>query len=314
MSKGIYCYIDKINNNIVYIGRDSSIHKNKRHKEHLQPSTYNRQVFNRILQDNLSRYQYQKLWEIDDCTDNHLNQMEIYYINKYNPKFNFTQGGDGTSGFKHSLETRKKMSESKKGKKPYEMTEKTRKKMSEARKGKTPWNKGKANVYSEETRKKMSESKKGKTHSLETRKKMSEAMKGKKPYEMTEKTRKKMSENNKGENNPMYGKKHSEETRKKMSENNSRYWRGKTLSKETRKKISKAKNITGFYRISKKKDNNCKQGFVWNYSYYDNNKRKTISSTDLKKLKKKIETQGLPWEIIDEEKAKKSLRENEVCT
>lgn len=286
MSKGIYCYIDKKDNQIVYVGKDSYIDKNKRHKEHLAPSSYNKQQINRILQNNPDRYIYQVLWEINDCSDKHKNQMEFFYIKKYNPKFNFTEGGDGASGFKHSEETRKKMSESKKGKKPYEITEKTRKKMSEAKKGKIPWNKGKVNVYSEETKKKMSESKKGKTHSIETRKKMSEAMKGKKPYEMTKKTRKKISESQKG----------------------------KTHSLETRKKMSEARNTTGFYRISKKKDNNCKQGFVWAYKYYDNNKPKTISSTDLKRLKKKIEAQGLPWEIIDEEKAKKSLRENEVCT
>lgn len=286
MSKGIYCYIDKKNNQIVYVGKDSNIDKNKRHRQHLAPSKYNGQPINRILQNNPDRYIYQVLWKIDNCIDNHLNQMEIFYIKKYDPQFNFTEGGNGSSGFRHSEETRKKMSEAKKGKKPYEITEETRKKMSETKKGKIPWNKGKVNVYSEETRKKMSESQKGKTHSLETRKKMSEAMKGKKPYEMTEKTRKKISESQKG----------------------------KTHSLETRKRISESQNTAGFYRVSKKKDNNCKQGFVWLYKYFDNNKRKAISSTDLKRLKEKVETQDLPWEIIDEEKAKKSLRENEVCT
>ena len=92
--------------------------------------------------------------------------MEIFYIKKYDPQFNFTEGGDGISGFTHSEESRKKMSEARKGKKPYEMTEETRKKISEAKKGKT---------HSEKTRKKISEAKKGKTHSEETRKKMSEA-------------------------------------------------------------------------------------------------------------------------------------------
>ena len=157
MSKGIYCYIDKKDNQIVYVGKDSYIDKNKRHKEHLQPSTYNRQVFNRILQDNLSRYQYQKLWEIDDCTDNHLNQMEIYYINKYNPKFNFTQGGDGISGYKHSEKTKKKIS----------------KNNAQYWKGKT---------HSEETKRRMRKNNirywKGKTHSEKTKKKMSETRKG----------------------------------------------------------------------------------------------------------------------------------------
>ena len=252
MSKGIYCYIDKKDNQIVYVGKDSNIDTNERHKQHFQPSKYNNQPINRILQNNPDRYIHQVLWEIDDCTNNHLNQMEIYYIKKYDPQFNFTEGGDGISGFKHSEETKKKISKSLKGKKPYEITEETRKKMSEAKKGKTPWNKGKVNVYSGETIKKISEAKKGK-----------------KPYEMTE---------------------------------------------ETRKKMSEANNTTGIYRVSKQNCPLCKKGFRWRYEYRLDSQQKSIKSTDLKKLKKKIETQGLPWEIIDEEKAKKSLRENEVCT
>ena len=59
-------------------------------------------------------------------------------------------------GKHHSEESRKKMSESKKGEKCYifgkHLSEETRKKMSESKKGKHP---------SEEARKKMSESKKG---------------------------------------------------------------------------------------------------------------------------------------------------------
>lgn len=108
MAKGIYCYIDKKDNQIVYVGKDSNIDKNKRRRQHLAPSRYNEQPINRILQNNPDRYIYQILWEIDDCTDNHLNQMEIFYIKKYDPQFNFTEGGDGSSGFKHSEEARKK--------------------------------------------------------------------------------------------------------------------------------------------------------------------------------------------------------------
>jgi group I intron endonuclease len=75
-------------------------------------------------------------------------------------------------GRKHSEETRKKMSESKKN-----ISEETRKKLSDLKKGKK---------FSEEHRKKLSESQKGKKNSLgkkyseETRKKMSESKKGKK--------------------------------------------------------------------------------------------------------------------------------------
>ena len=234
---GIYCYIDRENDKIVYVGKDSNIDKNMRHKQHFQSSKYDAQPINRILQNNPDRYIYQVLWEINDCTDNHLNQMEIFYIKKYDPQFNFTEGGDGSSGFKHYEESRKKMSEAQKGKN-------------------NP-------MY-------------GKRHS--------------------KKTKKKMSESKKGENNPMYRKRHSEETRKKISES-----------------LSKNLNTTGFYRVYKKKHNNCKQGFIWRYCYRnENNKRKTLSSTDLKKLEKKVEAQNLPWKIINEEYAKQSLREDRI--
>ena len=293
MTKGIYCYIDNKNDNIVYVGKDSHIGEGKRRRAHLAPSNYNAQPINRILQNNPFRYRYNVLWEIDDCTDNHLNQMEFFYIKKYNPQFNFTDGGDGMTGFKHSEETRKKMSENNarywKGKK---RSEETRKKISEnnARywQGKT---------LPEKTRKKMSESQKGenhpmygKTHSKEARKKMSEAKKG--------------------ENNPMYGKTHSEETRKKMSEslkgeNNPMY--GKRHSEETRKRMSEAQSTTGFYKVSISNCSSCKKGFTWRYRYCIDSQHKSISSTDLNKLKEKVLEQDLEWKIIDEEKAQRSV-------
>ena len=298
MSKGIYCYIDGENDKIVYVGKDSNIDKNKRHRDHLAPSSYNAQPINRILQNNPNRYKYCVLWEIDDCTDNHLTQMEIFYIKKYGPKFNFTEGGGGISGFTHSEETRKKISENNarywKGK---TLSEETRKKISEAKKGKKPYE------MTEETRKKMSESHKGenhpmygKKHSEETRKKMSEAKKGKKPYEMTEETRKKISEANKGKNNPMYGK--------------TPWNKEKTLSDETRKKMSEAKNTTGFYRVTKQKKEQLQARLTWRYQYLYKSTRKVISSADLKKLEEEVKKEGLEWEILDEEKAKKSLEEN----
>ena len=286
MSKGIYCYIDKKDNQIVYVGKDSYIDKNKRHKEHLAPSNYNKQQINRILQNNPDRYIYQVLWEINDCSDNHKNQMEIFYIKKYDPQFNFTEGGDGISGFKHSEETKQKISKNNarywKGK---ALSEETRKKMS---KNNARYWQGK--TLSEETRKKMSESKKGENHPMygkmlseETRKKISESQKGK---TFSEEIRKKMSESKKG-------KKHSEETKKKISES-----------------TSKVQNTTGFYRVTKQKNNNYKQGFTWCYQYPYKSTRKTMKSVNLLTLKKKVDGQNLPWKIIDEEKAQKSLEEN----
>lgn len=142
---------------------------------------------------------------------------------------------------------------------------------------------------SKETKKKMSEAQKGKHRSEETKKKISEARKGR---PLSEETKKKMSEARKGENHPMWGKPHSEETKKRMSK--------------------ARKGESGFYRVLQNKSKSCKQGFTWRYRYkcFENKKRKVISSTNLLKLKEKVEAQGLPWEIIDEEKAKKSLELN----
>ena len=86
-------------------------------------------------------------------------------------------------------------------------SEETKRKMSESRKGKNNGMYGKKRNMSEETRKKMSESHKGKPS----------GMKGK---HLSDKTKKLLSEQRKGKNNPMYGKKRvfSKKTRKRMSE------------------------------------------------------------------------------------------------
>ena len=277
MAKGIYCYIDKKNDKIVYIGRDSHLHSKQRDMAHKKSCNYNKQKINQIIQNNPNRYLYKILWEISDCTDNHLNQMEIFYIKKYDPQFNFTEGGDGISGYRHTEKSKKKMSESKKGE-------------NNPMYGKTPWNKGKTHTL--ETRKKMSEARKGKTHSLETRKKIGESQKGK---TISEETRKKMSEAQKGENHPMYG---------------------KTLSEETKKKISEAKsqktNKTGFFRVYKYKKTDTKKGFLWCYKYPYKSTRKVISSVDLKKLEEKVRKEGLEWKVINKENSIKSIRENEM--
>lgn len=112
--KGIYKYTDLETKNIVYIGKDSNIDKSIRHRAHLRPSTYNKQPFNRVLQNNHTRYEYSVLYMSDDVSDDDLNMLEMSFIERYNPKFNFTTGGDG--GYKLSEETKQKISESHKGK------------------------------------------------------------------------------------------------------------------------------------------------------------------------------------------------------
>ena len=162
--EGIYCYIDKKTDEIVYIGKDSNIHENRRHKAHLQHSLYDAQKFNQVLQNNPKRYKYKVLikGEFNNFQLNELEKTYIRHFNTYRPYtnhgFNFTIGGDGATGYIHTEEARKKMSEAKKGENNpmygKHHTEEARKKISEANKGENNPMYGKH--LSEEARKKMS--------------------------------------------------------------------------------------------------------------------------------------------------------------
>ena len=83
-------------------------------------------------------------------------------------------GNKRTLGYKHSQESRQKMSKSKKG---HFVSEETKKKIAEAQSGEKNHNYGKH--YSYEYKRKMSELLKGHRHSDETKKKISIARKGK---------------------------------------------------------------------------------------------------------------------------------------
>lgn len=140
MTKGIYQYVDVNTNEVVYIGKDSLIDKNKRHKDHLYKSNYNSQPFNSVIQNNPNRYEYGVICEYPDLTNDELNYLEIKEIMKHKflhdelPKFNFTVGGDGKTGYKHTEETKKKLSELNKGK-PNPHTKEWNKKIGEAQIG-----------------------------------------------------------------------------------------------------------------------------------------------------------------------------------
>ena len=137
--KGIYQYRDLKTDKIVYIGKDSNIDKEVRRNAHLKRSTYNAQQFNRVLQNNPTRYQYEIIYA-GDFDDYLLNTLEINSIAEENPKFNFTKGGEGSIGFKHSEESKRKMSEARKNKKSgffgKNHTFESRRKMSERKRGK----------------------------------------------------------------------------------------------------------------------------------------------------------------------------------
>ena len=105
-----------------------------------------------------------------------------------------------------------------------------------------------------------------------------------------------------GENHHFYGKNLTPDHRKKLSENhadttgenNGMYGKKHPLSRL--EVFSKSHNDSGIFRVSKKRCDSCKQGFTWQYRYYDeNNCRKTVMSVDLSKLKEKVLAKGLKW-------------------
>lgn len=105
------------------------------------------------------------------------------------------------------------------------------------------------------------------------------------------------------------------EIAKKISESNKgekHYMCGKTWSDNHRLNLSKKrkKNTTGFFRVHKRFKKEVKQGFTWTYQHYGNNGYTLISNIDLMKLKEKVIAKGFIWEIIDENNAKQSLKEN----
>lgn len=162
-------------------------------------------------------------------------------------------------GIKRSEETKKKISNSRKGKSSrligWHHSDDAKKKMSDARKGKSNGREG--THLSEETRKKISKSNKGqvpwtkgKNHSIEHCNKISKAKIG---HSVSEETRKKISLSCKG-------KIRSEEYRKKMSE----IKKGHPTSDETKKKLSISNVGKKHKSFSEEAKNKMRGKIPWN--------------------------------------------------
>ena len=90
-----------------------------------------------------------------------------------------------------------------------------------------------------------------------------------------------MKSHNTGENNPFYG-------------NPNNY----SHPDKSKMRISEYRNTTGYFRVTKQKTKMCKQGFIWAYQYYEDGKRKSITSISIDELEKKVKAKGLLWEKI----------------
>lgn len=76
-----------------------------------------------------------------------------------------------------------------------------------------------------------------------------------------------------------------------------------TQNCQQNKQISKL-NTSGILNVSKTKDSTVKQGFLWQYNYYEQSKKKKISRVKPFDLKEVVLSKGFEWIVVDEEKAK----------
>ena len=210
----VYVHIRKDNNTVFYVGKGT---KNRAYKP-----------YRNLHHDNICKACGYKVVKIkENLTESQAYRLENKMIKYYVHTLGYGIDIEGYDDYDHALPhlTNKDWG-GVGGKSGVKQSDETRRKNSESHKGKIPWNKGKE--MSEEAKEKMSESHKGKMagekhpmwgktspnkgkkglfhHSEESKLKMSESHKGKIPWnkgkEMSEEAKEKMSEKKKGEKHP----------------------------------------------------------------------------------------------------------------
>ena len=193
MNKEKICGIYKITNLIngkVYIGQSINIYK--RWKEHKNKNNWNKKkqiIYSAFKKYGLDNFNFEI---IEICNKKMLNEKERFYIKLYKSYvydknsngYNATLGGESNLGMVLSKESKKKMSNARKGKYKGEdnprygqhLSESEKKNISEKNKGN---NKGVPR--SEEVKIKISKTKKGYKHTEESKKKIAKSRKGIKP-------------------------------------------------------------------------------------------------------------------------------------
>lgn len=175
----------------------------------------NKHFYRAIVKYGWENFKHEKLYE--NLSEKNACDLEKKLIAKYHARdphkgYNNSTGGECSGAGVHpSAETRRKLSEVRKGR---HLSTKTRRKIGEAHKGLH---------LSAEARRKLSEANKGANHPNYGK-------------HLSAETRRKIGEAQKGSNNHNYGKHPSAETRKKLSESR----KGVHLSTETRLKIGEA--------------------------------------------------------------------------
>jgi group I intron endonuclease len=198
MKSGIYQILN-IKTNKMYIGSAKNLNKRKQQHFYLLKKNKNENI---LLQNAFNKYGIENFIFsiIENCDLSILVEREQYYIDSTNSinkeiGYNLLSTANSTLGFRFSEESRKKMSDAKKGLKlrlGKKHSEETKLKISLA-------NKGKSHIQTNETKRKISLANKGKKRTQEVKKKYSLARMNK---SLTIETKEKISKKLSGSKNP----------------------------------------------------------------------------------------------------------------
>jgi group I intron endonuclease len=152
---GIYKIQSSVKPSRSYIG--SAVNITERWRKHINDLQLSKHC-NSKLQNHYNKYGISDLQfsVLIECSLECLLETEQCFLDSNNPFFNICKIAGRTTGYKHSESAREKMRGPK--------TPSHKRKLSEAKKGKSPWNKGRHDLppQSEETRKKKSKALTGK--------------------------------------------------------------------------------------------------------------------------------------------------------
>lgn len=212
---GIYRITNTVNGKC-YVGQ--SINIEKRLRQHKKGIDSNEHLQNSFKKYGMDKFEFEV---IEECAISELNNRERYWIahfKAFDEGYNSTLGGETSIGWKHSQETRRKMS------------------VNHNLSGSNTHNKGTVHVY------------KGDEIRMVPVEEVETFLQQGYSYGCGDKFKETMREVVRGEKNPFYGKHHSEETRQKLRENAIRQFStkghpflGKKHSEETKEKIRRAK-------------------------------------------------------------------------
>ena len=200
---GIYIFTNKTNGK-QYVGKDISLYKDKRKKQHLRNAfdtksdDYDSYFHRAIRKYGKDDWEYHRGF----CAEEDLIDTEIHYIallKTFGEGYNMTAGGEGVLGLKHTEESKEKIRQANLGK---TLSDDTKEKLREANLGKNLSEEHKEKIRktrsreprSEETKKKISEGNKGKKVSDEAKERMRAAKLGTK---LSDETKRKISETKK---------------------------------------------------------------------------------------------------------------------